>query len=234
VEIVVTAAGQAWVGQQAVGVPSGTDPRAAAAAVVSALARQQGRDVHAVLLDAGRGERRRMLFTAAGEVMQATTAMTGGTAAVDAPDQDEALLPPEPPQLVDPAAVPAWPHIDLALTADGHVLVNDKLVAVPPGVADPRAYAVALAAAELARVGLARPVRASARDPDGTVWPILIHPGGAATEAGPPEIPGAGKRGRRSEAGLPDVPGAAGKRGRRSEAGPPDVPGGADKRAWRG
>jgi hypothetical protein len=133
---------------------------------------------------------------------------------MDGPDQDGALPQPEPPQAVDPSAVPAWPHIDLALTADGHVMVNDKLVAVPPGVADPRAYAVALAATELTRVGLARPVRASARDPDGTVWPILIHPGGAATEAGPPEIPGAaGKRGRRGEAAAPEVSGAAGKRG---------------------
>ena len=197
-EIVVTAAGQAWVGEQTVSVPAGTDPRAAAAAVVSALSRQQGRDVHAVLVDTGRGERHRMLFTADGTVMQAAEAMTDRAAAVAEPAGDSALLPPEPPQPVDPAAIPAWPHIDLALTDDGHVLVNEMLVAVPPGAADPRAFAVSLAAAELARLGLARPVRATARDPDGTVWPILIHPGGAATDAGPPETPGAaGKRGRR-------------------------------------
>jgi hypothetical protein len=195
-EIVVTAAGQAWVGQHAVSVPAGTDPRAAAAAVVSALARQLGRDVHAVLSDTGRGERRRMLFTAAGEVMQAADATTDGAGAD--PDHAGSLPTPEPPLPVDPAAIPAWPHIDLALTDDGHVLVNGRLVAVPPGAADPRAYAVALAAAELARLGLTRPVRATGRDPDGTVWPILVHPGGAATEAGPPEIPGAAaKRGRR-------------------------------------
>jgi hypothetical protein len=198
VRIVVTAAGQAWVGEQPVGVPAGTDPRAAAAAVVSALARQQGRDVHAVLVDAGRGECRRMLFTPDGDVMQAAEAMPDAETATAGPVPAGALPAPEPPRPVDPAAVPAWPHIDLALTGDGHVLVNEKLVAVPPGIADPRAYAVALAAAELVRLGLARPVRATARDPDGTVWPLLIHPGGAATEAGPPEIPGtAGKRGRR-------------------------------------
>jgi hypothetical protein len=197
-EIVVTAAGQAWVGPQKVSVPAGTDPRAAAAAVASALARRQGHDVHAVLVDTGRGERRRMLFTADGQVMQAAEAMTDVAGAVADPDLAGALPPPEPPQPADPAAIPAWPHIDLALTDDGHVLVNEKLVTVPSGVADPRAYAVALAAGELARLGMARPVRATARDPDGTVWPLLIHPGGAATEAGPPEIPAApGKRGRR-------------------------------------
>jgi hypothetical protein len=196
-EIVVTAAGQAWVGQQTVGVPAGTDPRAAAAAVVSALARQQGRDVRAVLVDTGRGERRRMRFTADGEIMQAAEAMAGAGSAAADPDP-AGVLPPSEPQPVDPATIPAWPHIDLALTDDGHVLVNEKLVAVPSGVAEPRAYAVALAAAELGRLGLARPVRATARDPDGTIWPLLIHPGGAATEAGPPELPGtAGKRGRR-------------------------------------
>jgi hypothetical protein len=197
-EIVVTAAGQAWVGQQTVSVPAGTDPRAAAAAVVSALARQQGRDVRAVLVDTGRGERRRMLFTANGEVMQAPEAMTGAGSAVADPDLAGVLPPSEPPRPVDPATIPAWPHIDLALTDDGHVLVNEKLVAVPSGIGEPRAYAVALAATELVRLGLARPVRATARDPDGTIWPLLIHPGGAATEAGPPELPGtAGKRGHR-------------------------------------
>lgn len=194
----MTAAGEAWVGPRQVSVPAGTDPRAAAAAVASALARQHGHDVHAVLVDTGRGERRRMLFTAEGQVMQAAEAITDGAGAAADPDLAGALPPPEPPQLVDPAAVPAWPHIDLALTDGGHVLVNEKLVAVPSGIADPRAYAVALAAGELARLGMARPVRATARDPDGTVWPLLIHPGGAATEAGPPEIPAAaGKRGRR-------------------------------------
>ncbi|MGH3302159.1 MAG: hypothetical protein ACRDOK_10840 [Streptosporangiaceae bacterium] len=197
-EIVVTAAGQAWVGQQTVSVPAGTDPRAAAAAVASAFARQQGRDVHAVLVDTGRGERRRMLFTADGTIMQAAEAMTDGAGVALDPAQAAPVSPPDPPEPVDPAAVPAWPHFDLALTGNGHVLVNETLVAVPSGVADPRAFAVALAAAELARLGLARPVRATARDPDGTVWPILIHPGGAATEAGPPETPGAtGKRSRR-------------------------------------
>ncbi len=197
-EIVVTGAGQAWVNQQPVSVPAGTDPRAAAAAVVSVIARQRGRDVHAVLVDTGRAERRRMLFTADGKVMQAAEAMTGGAGAVADPGQAGVLPPPEPPQPVDPAAIPAWPHVDLALIDDGHVLVNDTLIAVPSGVTDPRAFAVALAAADLVRPGLARPVRATARDPDGTVWPILIHPGGAATEAGPPETPGAaGRRGRR-------------------------------------
>jgi hypothetical protein len=114
-KIVVTAAGQAWVGQQAVSVPPGTDPRVAAAAVVSARARRQRRDLAAVLVGPGRGERHRMVFTAMGEVLWEET-VSDGADAVPAADEDSASLPREPPEKVDPAAIPAWPHFNIVLT----------------------------------------------------------------------------------------------------------------------
>jgi hypothetical protein len=114
-KIVVTAAGQAWVGQQAVSVPRGTDPRVAAAAVASARARRQGRDLHAVLVGPGRGERHRMVFTAGGEVLW-EEARTGDAGAVAGADADRAVPPPAPPGDVDPAAIPAWPHFNIVLT----------------------------------------------------------------------------------------------------------------------
>jgi hypothetical protein len=114
-KIVVTAAGQAWVGEQAVSVPPGTDPRVAAAAVVAARARRQGRDLPAVLVGPGHGERHRMLFTATGEVLWQEAVTDDADSAGDA-DQDRALPPPQPRQDVDPAAIPAWPHFNIVLT----------------------------------------------------------------------------------------------------------------------
>jgi hypothetical protein len=111
-KIVVTGAGQAWVGRQAVSVPPGTDPRVAAAAVVSAAARRHGRDLPAVLVGPGRGERHRMVFTATGEVLWEEAVIDEA----DAEDEDRAFPPREPPQNVDPATIPAWPHFNIVLT----------------------------------------------------------------------------------------------------------------------
>jgi hypothetical protein len=112
-EIVVTAAGLAWVGQQPVSVPPGTDPRVAVAALVSARARRQGCDLAAVLVGPGRGERHRMVFTATGEVLWEQ-------AVIDEPDadagEDRRFSPREPPENVDLAAIPAWPHFNIVLT----------------------------------------------------------------------------------------------------------------------
>lgn len=114
--IVVTAAGQAWVGQQAVSVPPGTDPRVAVAAVVSARARREGRDLPAVLVGPGRGERHRMVFTATGEVLWEEAVIDDADAVADADedaaDEDRAV----PPEHVDRAAIPAWPHFNIVLT----------------------------------------------------------------------------------------------------------------------
>jgi hypothetical protein len=116
-EIVVTGAGQAWVGRQAVSVPPGTDPRVAAAAVVAARARRQGRDLPAVLVGPGRGERHRMVFTATGEVLWEEAVIDEADAGDAAADNDDRRFPPrEPPENVDPAAIPAWPHFNIVLT----------------------------------------------------------------------------------------------------------------------
>jgi hypothetical protein len=105
-------------------------------------------------------------------------------------DDTNLMATPGPPLDVNPDSVPAWPHFDITLVSEQHVVVNGVRHVIPRAASDPRAYGVAIAAAQLRRMGLARPVRAFARDPDGTIWPILIHPSGAATEAGPPEVHG--------------------------------------------
>ncbi|GAA1881955.1 hypothetical protein [Streptantibioticus ferralitis] len=100
---------------------------------------------------------------------------------------------PIPPQDVDPDNVPAWPLINITLTAEGTALINEAPVPQAPGT-DPRAAAVAAAAGHIGKLGLARPVRANATDPDGTVWPLIIHPNGTATAAGDPIRPERGRR----------------------------------------
>jgi hypothetical protein len=114
-EIVVTDAGQAWVGQQPVDVPPGTDPRAAAAAIASDRARQQGEDLPAVLIGPGRGERHRMLFTAKGQVLW-EEARTGAANAASNDDPYAGLPIPGPHEDVDPATIPAWPHFHIVIT----------------------------------------------------------------------------------------------------------------------
>jgi hypothetical protein len=86
------------------------------------------------------------------------------------------------------AGVPAWPTIEIALDGDENLTVNDIPIPVPPGT-DPHAAAVAAASDQMSALGLERPVRAKATDPDGTVWPLIIHPDGTATGAGEPTRP---------------------------------------------
>ncbi|MGW7002842.1 hypothetical protein ACWGCW_08435 [Streptomyces sp. NPDC054933] len=122
-------------------------------------------------------------------VEQAPSADTpAGIQPVQVPDEE--LL---PPQDFDPDSVPAWPLLTITLTAEGTALVNDSPVQHPPEV-DPRTAAVAAAAGHIGQLGLARPVRANATDPDGTVWPLIIHPNGTATAAGDPIRPERGRR----------------------------------------
>jgi hypothetical protein len=98
-----------------------------------------------------------------------------------------------PPEEIDPSTVPAWPLVTIVLTEEGKAFVNDTPVSQRDGV-DPRAAAVAAAAEHIAQLGLARPVRANATEPDGTIWPLLIHPDGTATAAGEPIRPERGRR----------------------------------------
>lgn len=177
-------------------VPAGVDPRVAASQAAIAQAQLIGRAVRAELHDAD-GQIWPLIITPDGGVLQgnrplpppAPEVRVDEPAPTPAPHHDapsdggrpvESIAPqPE----VDPEAVPAWPLITIAMAKDGTVVVNGQPVPVPPG-ADPRIAGVAAAAEHVTSLGLARPVRARASEPDGTVWPLLIHPDGTATSAG--------------------------------------------------
>lgn len=177
-------------------VPAGVDPRVVAAQAAIAQAQLVGRAVRAELHDAD-GLIWPLIITPEGGVLQGnrplpppaeeTRVEESAPAAVEQhdvpPDREH---PPEsvaPQPAVDPQALPAWPLVTIAMAKDGTVVVNEQPVPVPAG-ADPRAVGVAAAAEHVVRLGLARPVRARATEPDGTVWPLLIHPDGTATPAG--------------------------------------------------
>jgi hypothetical protein len=181
-------------------VPAGVDPRVVATHAAIAQAQLIGRAVRAELHDA-EGLIWPLIITPEGGVLQ-------GNRPLPSPAEETAVAEPVPvaqheappvherapqaaarqpaatPQFaVDPLSVPAWPLLTIVMTQDGTVLVNDTAVPVPAG-ADPRAAGVAAAAEHITRLGLGRPVRANATEPDGTVWPLLIHPDGTATPTG--------------------------------------------------
>lgn len=97
----------------------------------------------------------------------------------------------------DLSDVPAWPVVAIDLSTDGRVRVDDETIVVPVG-ADMRRTAVEAVAATAALIG--RPVRAEAREPDGTVWPLVVTPEGEVLSAGSgrPPPPTARRRGFRS------------------------------------
>ncbi|MGW3200125.1 hypothetical protein ACWDBD_37275 [Streptomyces sp. NPDC001118] len=175
-------------------VPAGVDPRVVAANAAIAQAQLIGRAVRAELHDA-EGLIWPLIITPDGGVLQGkrplpppaeetVTAEPAPVAQHEAPPVHQRPPQAAAPQLtVDPQSVPAWPLVTIVMTQDGTVLVNDVAVPVPAG-ADPRAAGVAAAAEHATRLGLARPVRANATEPDGTVWPLLIHPDGTATPTG--------------------------------------------------
>ncbi|WP_436787963.1 hypothetical protein [Yinghuangia sp. YIM S10712] len=98
---------------------------------------------------------------------------------------------------IDPSDVPAWPVVVVELRTDGQVRVDGDMFAVPQG-ADVRQTAIAAVAATASLIG--RPVRAEAREPDGTVWPLIVTPKGQAIAAGAARRtpPAAKRRGFRS------------------------------------
>ncbi|MEV4440919.1 hypothetical protein AB0K09_18255 [Streptomyces sp. NPDC049577] len=169
-------------------VPDGVDPRVVAAQAAILHAQGLGRAVRAELHDAD-GQRWPMIITPEGGVFQGNRPLPSPTqtpqddAPAPANHQQAQPMPGPAAQDVDPENVPAWPLVTITMTPDGAVLVNDAPVPAPEGV-DARAAGVAAAADHVLRLGLARPVRAQAIEPDGTVWPLLIHPDGTASPAG--------------------------------------------------
>ena len=175
--LTATADGRASVGTTPVPVPAGTDPRVAAANAAINAARHIGRPVRAIL-HAPDGARWPMVITPDGQVLQRTEPL-------DEPPEGKGTPPPAPGQASDPRTVPPWPVLAITLAADGTATVDGVAVPRVPGC-DPRATAIAAAARAAAARGLNRAVRATATDPDGTAWPLIIHPDGTATDAGPP------------------------------------------------
>jgi hypothetical protein len=84
--------------------------------------------------------------------------------------------------------------VSIQLSGDGQPLVDGTTVPVPTGV-DPHQAALAAVARHAAALG--RPVRARATDPDGTCWPLIIHPDGTPVAVGEPRAPSPPRLGRR-------------------------------------
>jgi hypothetical protein len=106
---------------------------------------------------------------------------------------------PQPPQ-VAAEDVPAWPSLAITLAADGSAQVEGRPVPAVPGFSV-REAAIAAAALHVRSIGLMRPVRAVATEPDGTQWPLIVHVNGSASAAGHPVNPPKKKRLRRERSG---------------------------------
>lgn len=92
--------------------------------------------------------------------------------------------------MADNSTVPAWPVVSIELSIDDTVHVDGVRVPVPPG-AHPRAVALEVAAATARSLG--RPVRAVAKEPDGTAFPLIVAQDGAVSASDNP-VPPASKR----------------------------------------
>lgn len=74
--------------------------------------------------------------------------------------------------------VPAWPVYALTVHDDGRVLASGPLIETSGHPT--RAEAVDVVAGAAARLG--RSVRATATEPDGAVWPLIVSPDGEVSE----------------------------------------------------
>lgn len=103
----------------------------------------------------------------------------------------------------DVDAVPTWPVVAIELRADGAVVVDGEVLAVGPGD-DARTLALGHAARMADMLG--RPVRVEAREPDGTLFPLIVDGAGEIAEAAPPVPPATQRRGllRRRRGVEPD------------------------------
>jgi hypothetical protein len=80
------------------------------------------------------------------------------------------------------ADVPAWPVYDLTVHEDGRVLVSGPLVPTSEHATRTSALEVIAGVAD----GLGRPVRATASEPGGAVWRLIVSPGGEVSEVPAP------------------------------------------------
>ncbi|MGX1249516.1 hypothetical protein RKD48_002027 [Streptomyces ambofaciens] len=81
--------------------------------------------------------------------------------------------------------VPAWPVYDLTVHNDGRILTSGPLI--PTSGHATRAAAIEVVAGAAARLG--RAVRATATEPSGAVWQLVVTPEGEVSE-----VPGGGAR----------------------------------------
>ncbi|MYS87385.1 hypothetical protein [Embleya scabrispora] len=102
----------------------------------------------------------------------------------------------------DNAAVPAWPVVLIALSADRTVEIDGRPVPVDPG-RDPREVALAVAT-DTAR-SLGRAVRVRAVEPDGTTFPLIVDPQGNVVQGGEPVPAKPSRRGRGLRRGRSDA-----------------------------
>lgn len=101
--------------------------------------------------------------------------------------------------------VPMWPLYRLHAADDHTVTITGP--AAPAVVYTDRTAALAAVATLAARLRPPRPVRVEAEDHDGTLWPLLVHPDGTVTEAGPAVRPKTSKaKKRRRKAAEPATP----------------------------
>ncbi|MER7112258.1 hypothetical protein [Streptomyces sp. NPDC000229] len=85
------------------------------------------------------------------------------------------------PVIADPSAVPLTPVVTILLSADGSVSVNGEVL---PTDGDPRV--AGLAEVRIKAAFLGRPVRVVAKEPDGSVWALIVDVDGAVTPLAEP------------------------------------------------
>ncbi|ORT61255.1 hypothetical protein [Streptomyces sp. CB03238] len=85
------------------------------------------------------------------------------------------------PVIADPSAVPLTPVVTILLSADGSVSVNGEVL---PTEGDPRV--AGLAEVRIKAAFLGRPVRVIAKEPDGSVWALIVDVDGAVTPLAEP------------------------------------------------
>ncbi|WP_331718280.1 hypothetical protein [Streptomyces sp. NBC_00134] len=118
-----------------------------------------------------------------------------------------------------PSTVPAWPRYRLTAGTDGTVTIEGP--AASPGPYLGRAEAIEAVAGLAARLRPPRAVLADAIDTDGTLWPLLIGPDGAAQEAGPAQRT---KKPKAKAVKAPKPPRTRAPKAVRQEAGTARVP----------